>query len=416
MERFDFASLTSVIRADLLDGSFENQQDFVEQLFSPYLNDMEAYFDMGLVSKWLNGLAKPSPAIARYYLEGKNRRELKNTLEDVILPCLSDSAMVIQNAYGLLIGDPSISESKKEELSQGYPCSSAKQEAAFLTELLLFALSRPFVARDIRKPKLLPSGSLSPVVLDYVIDEGVPKPCQYFTGRDKELAELHQALTEHSKVFLRGIPGIGKSEIAKAYAKAHKKEYTNVLFLSYTGDLKADIANLIFADDLPQDNEEQRFKKHNRFLRTLKEDTLLIIDNFNRAVTEDSLLDVVLKYRCRALITTRSSFPNQVCLTVEEIGDDECLFGLVSRFYSKAEKNRGIVMEIIETIHRHTFAVELAARLLETGILKPHAVLQKLQEQRVFWMPPTRSTSPRMAQAAVAPTMSTSIHCSVCSA
>ncbi len=383
MERFDFASLTSVIRADLLDGSFENQQDFVEQMFSPYLNDMEAYFDMGLVSKWLNGLAKPSPAITRYYLEGKNRRELTNTLEDVILPCLSDSDMVAQNAYGLLIGDPSISESKKEELSQGYPCSSAKQEAAFLTELLLFALSRPFVARDIRKPKLLPSGSLSPVVLDYVIDEGVPKPCRHFTGRDKELAELHQAMTEHSKVFLRGIPGIGKSEIAKAYAKAHKKEYTNVLFLSYTGDLKADIANLIFADDLPQDNEEQRFKKHNRFLRTLKEDTLLIIDNFNRTATEDSLLDVVLKYRCRVLITTRSSFPNQVCLTVEEIGDDECLFRLVSCFYSKAEKNRGIVMEIIETIHRHTFAVELAARLLETGILKPHAVLQKLQEQRV---------------------------------
>lgn len=382
MERFDFASLTSVIRADLLDGSFENQQDFVEQMFSPYLNDMEAYFDMGLVSKWLNGLAKPSPAIARYYLEGKNRRELTNTLEDVILPCLSDSAMVIQNAYGLLIGDPSISESKKEELSQGYPCSSAKQEAAFLTELLLFALSRHFVARDIRKPKLLPSGSLSPVVLDYVIDEGVPKPCRYFMGRDKELAELHQALTEHSKVFLRGIPGIGKSEIAKAYAKAHKKEYTNVLFLSYTGDLKADIANLIFADDLPQDNEEQRFKKHNRFLRTLKEDTLLIIDNFNRATTEDSLLDVVLKYRCRVLITTRSSFPNQVCLTVEEIGDDECLFRLVSCFYSKAEKNRGIVMEIIETIHRHTFAVELAARLLETGILKPGKVLDKLKTER----------------------------------
>ena len=383
MERFDFASLTSVIRADLLDGSFENQQDFVEQMFSPYLNDMEAYFDMGLVSKWLNGLAKPSPAIARYYMEGKNRRELTNTLEDVILPCLSDSAMVVQNAYGLLIGDSSISESKKEELSKGYPCSSTKQEAAFLTELLLFALSRPFVARDIRKPKLLSSGSLSPVVLDYVIDEGVPKPCRHFMGRDKELAELHQALTEHSKVFLRGIPGIGKSEIAKAYAKAHKKEYTNVLFLSYTGDLKADIANLIFADDLPQDNEEQRFKKHNRFLRTLKDDTLLIIDNFNRAATEDSLLDVVLKYRCRVLITTRSSFPNQVCLTVEEIRDDECLFRLVSCFYSKAEKNRGIVMEIIETIHRHTFAVELAARLLETGILKPHTVLQKLQEQRV---------------------------------
>ena len=223
MERFDFASLTSVIRADLLDSSFDNQLDFVEQLFSPYLNDMEAYFDMGLVSKWLNGLVKPSPAIARYYLEGKNRRELTITIEDVILPCLSDSAMVAQNAYGLLIGDPSISESKKEELSQGYPYSSTKQEATFLTELLLFALSRPFVARDIRKPKLLPSGSLSPVVMDYVIDEGVPKPCRHFTGRYKELADLHQALTEHSKVFLRGIPGSAKVKLPRPMPRPIKK-------------------------------------------------------------------------------------------------------------------------------------------------------------------------------------------------
>ena len=29
--------------------------------------------------------------------------------------------------------------------------------------------------------------------------------------------------------FLHGIAGIGKSELAKAYAKQHRKEYTNVL-------------------------------------------------------------------------------------------------------------------------------------------------------------------------------------------
>ena len=27
-----------------------------------------------------------------------------------------------------------------------------------------------------------------------------------------------------------------------------------------------------FADDLPQDSDEERFRKHNRFLRSLKED------------------------------------------------------------------------------------------------------------------------------------------------
>ena len=36
-----------------------------------------------------------------------------------------------------------------------------------------------------------------------------------------------------------------------------------------------------FIDDLPESTEQERFQRHNRFLRSLKSDTLLIIDNFN---------------------------------------------------------------------------------------------------------------------------------------
>ena len=43
-----------------------------------------------------------------------------------------------------------------------------------------------------------------------------------------------------------------------------------------------------FTDDLPTDTEEERFRKHNRFLHSLKSDTLLIIDNFNATSTQDT--------------------------------------------------------------------------------------------------------------------------------
>ena len=262
MERCDFASVIAVIRADLLEDSLGNQTDFVEDLFGSYLAETETVFDMGLVSKWLNGLAKPSPAIGSFYQKRSHRKDLEITFLDVILPNLSDSAMVVQNVYALLLGDVSISESKKAELCEKYPCETKEQEAAFLADVLLFGLTRPFVKRDIRKPQLPPAGSLSPVLADYIIDDGLPKPCPYFCGREKELAELHAALIEHDKVFLNGIPGIGKSEIAKAYAKEHRKEYTNILYIPYTGDLKADIVSLIFADDLPEEDMETRFRKH----------------------------------------------------------------------------------------------------------------------------------------------------------
>ena len=82
----------------------------------------------------------------------------------------------------------------------------------------------------------------------------------------------------------------------------------------------ADIIDMDFADDLPDDDSEERFRKHNRFLRTLKEDTLFIIDNFNTTATQDGLLSVVMKYRCRILFTTRSRFNNYTSMTLEEIG------------------------------------------------------------------------------------------------
>ena len=73
-----------------------------------------------------------------------------------------------------------------------------------------------------------------------------------------------------------------------------------------------------------------RFRKHNRFLRSLKDDTLLIIDNFNVTATQDSFLSVMLKYRCRILFTTRSKFDGHCILQLKEIQEPSSLFQLAS--------------------------------------------------------------------------------------
>ena len=65
-----------------------------------------------------------------------------------------------------------------------------------------------------------------------------------------------------AKYFLYGIAGIGKSELAKAYAKTYRKEYTNILYLMYSGNLRQDIIDLDFADDLPEDTEASKNVSH----------------------------------------------------------------------------------------------------------------------------------------------------------
>lgn len=89
-----------------------------------------------------------------------------------------------------------------------------------------------------------------------------------------------------------------------------------------------------------------------------------------------------MKYRCRILFTTRSRFDNYTSMTLEEIVDTEVLIKLMGCFYSDAEKNHPILEQIIQTVHSHTLAVEMAARLLETGIMEPKLLLKKLREEK----------------------------------
>ena len=386
MEYLDFSSVITTIRKYISDAHNMNQIDMMYQLFVSFLNSEESQdfdFDNGLVCRWFNGQAKISPRITGYYMDNHKRNQLAADMHRNVLPLMYDSAMAVQEVYNILVQDTTMSDKAKNQLLQNYPCETEMDEARFLTSALCFGMERSFVKRDSNTKQLLSTGTLSPIVKDFIYDGGVPKPCRHFCGRDNELATLHQLLCDHGKVFLQGIAGIGKSELAKAYVKQHNKEYTNILYLAYTGDLKQDIIDIDFTDALPNDDDEERFRKHNRFLRTLKEDTLLIVDNFNATATQDGLLSVVMKYRCRILFTTRSRFNNYTSMTLEEIADSEALVCLMGCFYSDAEKYRPILEQIIQTVHSHTLAVEMSARLLETGIMEPMLLLNKLKEEKV---------------------------------
>lgn len=385
MERCDFSSIITTVRKYIGDDRGMNQIDLLYELFEGFLEEESSQdfdFDNGLVCRWFNGQARISPRISGYYLHTDNRNRLADDIETNILPLMCDSAMTIQEIYKILIQDGTISDQKKEQLTQDYPCHTSEEQAAFLASVLCFGMERTFVKRNAATKKLLAAGTLSPVISDFVYNGEVPKACAHFCGRNQELSTLHELISEKRIIFLQGIAGIGKSELAKAYARAYRKDYTNILYLTYSGDLRQDIIDLDFVDDLPEDTEEDRFRKHNRFLRSLKEDTLLIIDNFNTTAGKDAFFSVLLKYRCRILFTTRSRFDNYASFNLGEISDPDALLSLMGYFYSDAKRKQSILKQIIQTVHSHTLAVELSARLLETGILEPQELLARLQVEK----------------------------------
>lgn len=379
----DFCTVAKIISDYVAESKNINQLDFMYELFKDFIESDEGAdfdFDNGLVCRWLNGTARISTRITSYYSELGNIEAMAIDIEQNILPLLYDKFMAAEELYHLLMNDTTISEKLKCELTENdYPPSDDVELSNFISRILLFTMNRNFVKRDSKTKELLSMGTLSPSVRDYIFDI-VPKPCRHFIGRENELEQIHNLLSENDKVFLYGIAGIGKSELAKMYAQKYKKEYTNILYLRYMGNIKDMIANCDFADDTSE-NTESRFERHNRFLKSLKEDTLIIVDNFNVVPTPESRFDELMGYRCKILFTSRCRFSEYTEYELKEMPKSE-LIGLVSKFYDKTEKKIDIVREIIDEIHGHTLSVELAARLLSSGISRPKKLLTELKKSK----------------------------------
>ena len=372
MLRCDFSSVIGILREYISEGNATTQPDLIGDLFRTFLEKNEDFdFDNGQINRWIKGLAAVSPRIAEFYQHKSAAESLTSDIEALILPIMYDTAMAAENIYTLVMNDISVSEQKRNDLTAEY----LEDIAAFMATVIIFAISRKFEKRDI---KSLALGTLSPVVSDMVFDGEVPKPCKHFCGRDTELERLHELLNTHNKVFIHGIAGIGKSEFAKAYANAHKKDYTNILYFQYNGNLLQMIADMDFADDNSGDDETERFRKHNRFLRSLKDDTLIIVDNFNTTASKEAKLNILMKYNCRVIFTTRSSFEIGTAFELTEISDMDILVSLAGNFYSDFDRNRETVVKIIEAVHCHTLAVEMSARLLQKGMLEPDELLSAL--------------------------------------
>lgn len=379
MNRCDFSSVIKIIQEHISAGNFLNQIDLVYNLFEHFINEnVDFDFDYGQTCRWINGAAPVSPRIAKFYLDDKNSEYLSRNIKTNIIPLFYDFAMAEMDLYSLVISDMSISEQKRTEFTHGYPYNDKAYIADFFGRVIIFVINRKFEKRSNKTLTML--GTLSPITSDIIFDGMLPKQCKYFCGRDNEISKLHELLSDMNKIFIGGLAGIGKSEFAKAYANIHKKDYTNILYFNYTGSLQNMIADMDFADDMPDEDTAVLFKKHNRFLRSLKEDTLIIIDNFNTSAASEPLLDVILKYNCKVIFTTRSKFECAYTYKLKEISDVNILADFAGKFYSDIENNRDTVIKIIKAVHSHTLSVELSARLLQKGMLEPNELLERLSE------------------------------------
>ncbi len=214
-------------------------------------------------------------------------------------------------------------------------------------------------------------------------------PKSFFVGREEELDQIHQMLQEEHVLFLQGMGGIGKSEIAKGYAKTHKDSYDTVLFATYNGSIQDMIIgeeievenlrrNLSYGEDA--ESAEAFFKRKLKAIKDLSnERTLLIIDNFDTG--EDALLEELIQGPYHILFTTRYEHYDYPCLPVGPIRDFDMVRQVFARNFGRpiASKDRNTVDEILRLVHCHTITVELIAKQMRASFMPPAKMLERLQ-------------------------------------
>ena len=374
-----FCNFSSVVQIlyDGVDKSYDplypdqpaSQVAFLTALFCNYTDAQNVNFETATASRYFKNSRTLSRPILAYYK--RKFADLEYDVTTYITPWLGDMQDTAQALYDLVHDDTHMKSDQKYEL-----LSCSEQLEYFIAKVVHYAMFQP----------LQPKQKYLPKVSDYQLyfhhlknDHKPPKPCPYFCGRDTELAALHDALQTYKQVFVHGIAGIGKSEFTKAYAEIHAEDYENILYLTYRDDLEMTIALL----EVTGKPKQIAFNEHYKKLQSLDDKSLIILDNFDTTPAKEKLLGKLLKLNCRLLITTRCKFEQAYTLELSEIADTEILLGLAGKYFEKTTDYRDYVTEIIEIVHHHTYAVELAARLLQTGLFKPDAVLQKLRDSAI---------------------------------
>lgn len=381
MRRVDFSTVISIIIKNCRENMHISkdreraftQTDLITGIFSEYYDSCDdKIFDSSSISRWIKG-NRPIPADLINFYRDNGYESIGNNFKDNCANVVYDFSNLYNELKTLVTNDYSLSEEKKADILIDIDITDESEVCRFIGNVIFAAIDRPFMPAD---KSMLPTSAIT--VSEYVFGAEVPAPCRYFCGRDTELDELHTAFQEHSKVFISGFAGIGKSEFVKAYAKKYKKEYKNVLYFNYPGSLKEMITDMDFVGDNATDDEHTRFTKHIRFLKSLRSDSLIIIDNFNTA--NDSFLSTLINYGCKMLFTTRSNIDCGYIFSLDVIGNSDELYQLMSKYYSYADENKAIINELIETVHHHTLSVEMIAKLLEKGLHTPEEILEHLKQ------------------------------------
>ena len=270
----DFRNVTDILYRNRKSSSQITYNTIVNTLLGSYLKENSIYeFPDYTLSKLHKGTIGVSPEVKDYY-QYVDAEKVKKDIR-AALDYLFDKPNTYHELYQLIQYDEALSVSMRTGILKKYPDTYTDDNA--LTDLLYDAISlainRLYYKDESRVAARYYSEDIAVIGDSLFRNSEYILPCKYFCGRDDELKELHDVVSENPATIITGIAGIGKSELVRAYVKEHKKEYQYIGYYFYKGSLKTIIANII--NDPIDTDDDERYHKNLELLSTLGNAALL---------------------------------------------------------------------------------------------------------------------------------------------
>ena len=215
-------------------------------------------------------------------------------------------------------------------------------------------------------------------------------------AREDIFHQLDTAFQDNHVVFLQGIGGIGKSEIAKHWALQKKRDGTfdTVVFAQLNADTNSsNVLSLITNDTVfviggefhCRDEEETIEAYFQRKLAKIKqitdERTLIIIDNYD---IDDQMMASLFSGTYRLLVTTRNR-PGGYDFPIIPVPEIPVLQHLKQVFINNLDGGREDISEndpyiekLFSLVSNHTLAIEILAKSLVNSTDTPASLFQKI--------------------------------------
>lgn len=345
------------------------QYRMIEDIFYDCLCDMDIFekedFEKNVTySRWCTG-ERPIPKEILSFYDNAGFDGILDNIQNDVIPNLINVTATREQLLGLVTDSTDvIGIEKVDEFVQ------ITDDATLITALIRYAILNDHDSRHTL---------LSPDLSDILLSNRLPSANRNFIGRKEELKAVGKALQEHDLAFITGTAGMGKSELAKIYAKKNEKKYTNIIYLFYDADLKKCISHMEFSDDTTDMSEDMLFDRHMNILKKLHSDSLVIIDNFNVLPKEDTFFKEFMKLNCKILVTSRCNISQYETVKVIEMDADTELVELFYRHCPSAKSSEDVVKDIIQTVGCHTLTVCLSALSLTASGMESEELLSELK-------------------------------------